>query len=1187
MATKKILDGNEAAASVAYRVTEISAIYPITPSSNMGEYADEWSALGRKNIWGTVPQVVEMQSEGGAAGALHGALQTGALATTYTASQGLLLMIPNMYKIAGELTSAVIHVSARSLAAQALSIFGDHSDVMAARDTGFALLASSTVQEAHDMALIAHAATLEARVPFLHFFDGFRVSHEVSKIEYLADDELRAMINDDLVLEHRGRGLNPDHPVIRGTAQNPDVYFQGRETANPFYAKVPEIVEREMQKLAEITGRKYSIMQYNGHPEADRVIVIMGSGAKTVARTVDYLITQGEKVGVLQIFLYRPFSIEHFIAALPTSIKSIAVLDRTKEPGALGESLYQDVLTALSESCFAKTLRFKDVHFPMVIAGRYGLSSKEFTPAMVKAIYAELQKDNPKHHFTIGINDDVSGLSLEYDADFDINVPGDFSAMFFGLGADGTVGANKNTIKIIGEETDYYVQGYFVYDSKKSGSKTVSHLRFGPKPIHAPYLIKSANFIGCHQFNFIDSVNILDYAKPNATFLLNSPFGPDEIWDHLPRKVAQTIIDKKINFYVIDAYAVAGKTGMGSRINTIMQTCFFAISGILPREEAIKQIKKAIEKTYKRKGEEIIKQNFAAVDSTLAHLYKVNVPDHISPKAYELPPVVSSKAPEFVQKVTAKIMAGQGDDLPVSAIPVDGTYPTATTQWEKRNVSQDVAEWNPNMCIQCGQCGLICPHSVIRVKHCADDKLAEAPKTFLCAKFKGKEFPNEQFALQVYVEDCTGCGLCYVVCPSAKKDDKSVKAIMITPKEPRLEAERKNIEFFESLPYTERSAVDYSTVRGVQFMRPLFEFSSACAGCGETPYLKLISQLFGDRMIVANATGCTSIYGGNLPTTPWCVDAKGRGPAWSNSLFEDNAEFGLGFRLSQDKQRNQALELLQEFSDKVGVDLVSAIANNANATSEAEIFAQRERLVELKDKLQKINDPKVKLLMPLLDSLVRRSVWLIGGDGWAYDIGYGGLDHVMSTHNNVNALVLDTEVYSNTGGQASKATPLGAIAKFAASGKPIPRKDLGLMTMSYGNVYVAQISIGANPMHAIKTIIEAERYDGPSLIIAYSHCIAHGYNLLRGTEQQKMAVNSGFWPLYRYNPERIKQNLNPFQLDSKEPTIAVRDFAYNEARFKALIAQNAGRAEALMQELQEDVNRRFKLYKKMAEGEHN
>lgn len=1183
MATTKIMDGNEAAADVAYRVTEISAIYPITPSSNMGEFADEWAAQGYKNIWGTVPQVIEMQSEGGAAGVLHGALQTGALATTYTASQGLLLMIPNMYKIAGELTSAVIHVSARSLAAQALSIFGDHSDVMSTRDTGFAMLASGSVQEAHDMALVAHATTLEARVPFLHFFEGFRVSHELSKIERFTDDDLRTMISDELVLAHRNRALDPEKPVIRGTAQNPDVYFQGRETSNKFYLQVPELVSKQMEKLAKLTGRKYALMQYSGHPEAERIIVLLGCGSKPVLSAVDYLNKQGEKVGVIQIYLYRPFSIKHFIDVLPKTVRTIAVLDRTKEPGSIGEPLYQDVLTALSEACFSKTLRL-DVHFPLVVSGRYGLSSKEFTPAMAKGIFDELKKEKPKHRFTIGIHDDVTNLSLDYDKNFSLEDSGVISAMFFGLGADGTVGANKNSIKIIGEQTDNYVQGYFVYDSKKSGSKTTSHLRFGPKPIHAPYLITTAQFIGCHQFNFLDSVDVLGSAAEGATFLLNSPFSAQEIWDHLPKPIEQTIIDKKLKFYVIDAYAVANKTGMGSIINTIMQTCFFAISGVLPREEAIKKIKDAIAKTYKRKGEEVIKQNYAAVDETLAHLHQVEVPNQVSSKAYALPQVVSPKAPPFVQKVIAEIMAGRGDDLPVSAIPCDGTYPTATTQWEKRNVSQDVAEWNPEMCIQCGQCSLICPHAVIRVKHCDPAKLANAPTSFQSAKYKGKEFPNDQYILQVYDEDCTGCGLCQVVCPATKKEDKSIKAIMVTPKAPRLENDRKNIEFFETLPYSDRREMDAASVKGAQYLRPLFEFSSACTGCGETPYVKLISQLFGDRMIVANATGCTSIYGGNLPTTPWCVDHNGRGPAWSNSLFEDNAEFGLGFRLTQDKHRNQALELLRELGGQIGEELVKGIIEGSSTDDEAGIFAQRERVGQLKTKLQSINDPRAKHLLSFADNLIKRSIWLVGGDGWAYDIGYGGLDHVMASGHNVNALVLDTEVYSNTGGQASKATPIAAIAKFAASGKPLPRKDLGLMMMSYGNVYVAQIALGANPTHAIKAIIEAERYKGPSIIIAYSHCIAHGFNLMKGTEQQKLAVNTGFWHLYRYNPERAKEGLNPFQLDSREPTAQVRDFAYNEARFKALLAQNPERAEALMKELEADVKRRWKVYADLAKN---
>lgn len=1177
----KIMDGNEAVAHIAYRVTEVSAIYPITPSTTMGELADQWAAEGIKNIWNTVPQVVEMQSEAGAAGALHGALQTGALATTYTASQGLLLMIPNMYKIAGELTSTVIHVAARSLAAQGLSIFGDHSDVMSIRDTGFVMLASGSVQEAHDMALIAHAATLEARVPFLNFFEGFRVSHEINKIEEITDEQIKEMIDENLVLAHRQRALNPEHPCIRGTAQNPDVYFQGRETVNPFYLQVPTIVEKQMDKFAKLTGRQYSLMSYYGDAAAERVIIIIGSGAKTAMQAVDKLVAAGEKVGVLQIYLYRPFSIERFIQALPVSVKALAVLDRTKEPGSLGEPLYQDILTALAETHGAGKLPFKN-GYPKVVGGRYGLSSKEFTPAMVKAIFDNLKQDNPKNHFTVGIQDDVTHSSLDYDPSFEIDAGKQKSSIFYGLGSDGTVGANKNTIKIVGKETDLYVQGYFVYDSKKSGSKTVSHLRFSPEPISAPYLITAADFIACHQFGFIESDTILDNAISGATFLLNSPFGPNEIFEHLPRIVAEKIIAKKIKFYVIDAYKVAALTGMGSRINTIMQTCFFAISGVLPREEAITKIKEAIVKTYKSKGEEIIKQNFAAVDQTLANLSEVKLVDKVSAKSHELKPLVSAKAPEFVRGVIATIMADKGDQLPVSAMPIDGTYPTGTTKWEKRNISAIVPEWNSEMCVQCGQCGLICPHGVIRSKHFAADSIQNAPAHFKTAKCRVKEFANDQFTLQPYIEDCTGCGLCNVVCPAVSKEDRNIKAIMLTPKAPRLDVELENIEFFDSLPYSDRREVDGSNARGVQFLQPYFEFSSACAGCGETPYVKLVSQLFGDRMLVANATGCTSIYGGNLPTTPWTFDSAGRGPAWSNSLFEDNAEFGYGFRVSEDKQQELALELLKQFSDKLGADLVNAVVQGVVEDDEEGIFAQRHRIAEVRAKLELIGESQAKHLLMLLEHLVRRSVWIVGGDGWAYDIGYGGLDHVLAGDRDVNILVLDTEVYSNTGGQASKSTPRGAIAKFATSGKPNSRKDLGMMAMSYTNTYVAQISIGANPAQAIRAMIEAEKHKGPSLIIAYSHCIAHGYNLKKGVDQQKLAVNSGFWPLYRYNPARVNEGLNPLQLDSKEPTVQVRDYAYNEARFKSLIAQYPDRAEDLMKSLQEDVNRRWKRFVDMA-----
>lgn len=1179
--TMKIMDGNEAVAYVAYRVTEISAIYPITPSTSMGELADQWSAERVKNIWHTVPQVVEMQSEAGAAGTLHGVLQTGALATTYTASQGLLLMLPNMYKIAGELTAVVIHVASRAIAAQGLSIFGDHSDVMAVRDTGFALLASGSVQEAHDLALIAHAATLEARVPFIHFFDGFRVSHEMNKIAVIADEEMTAMIDEELVLAHRQRALTSEHPCIRGTSQNPDIYFQGRETVNPFYLKTPEIVIKYMDRLAKLTGRGYELMSYHGDPTAEQVIVVIGSAAKTVVQTVDKLMASGSKVGVVQVYLYRPFSIDHFIKILPITVKAIGVLDRTKEPGSLGEPLYQDILTALAESFSLGKLPFNH-GYPKIVGGRYGLSSKEFTPAMAKAVFDLLLQEQPKNHFTVGILDDVTHNSLDYDPNFIIDHGKGKCSVFYGLGSDGTVGANKNTIKIIGQETSLYVQGYFVYDSKKSGSKTVSHLRFSPDPISEPYLIGAADFIACHQFSFIESATMLDNAVVGATFLLNAPFNAEEIWDHLPRVVAAKILAKKIKFYVIDAYKVAAATEMGARVNTIMQTCFFAISGILPREAAINKIKEAIAKTYKSKGEEVVKQNFAAVDQTLANLFEVKLPDQVSPKAFELSPLVSSKAPEFVQKITATIMADMGDNLPVSALPIDGTYPSGTTKWEKRNVSSIASEWNSDLCVQCGQCGLICPHAVIRAKHFDSESLAHAPVGFKTAKCRAKEFANDQFRLQIYLEDCTGCGLCHEVCPAVSKEDRNLKAIMLTPKAGRLDSERKSIEFFESLSYSDRREIDASNVRGVQYLYPYFEFSSACAGCGETPYVKLITQLFGDRMLVANATGCSSIYGGNLPTTPWTFDSDGRGPAWSNSLFEDNAEFGYGFRLAEDKQQELAIEMLQEFTTQVGSDLVNSVIQGVTESDGKDLWAQRHRIAELNAKLEEIKSARAKHLIVLLRHLVKRSIWIVGGDGWAYDIGYGGLDHVLASDRDVNVLVLDTEVYSNTGGQASKSTPRGAIAKFASSGKSLARKDLGMIAMTYGSIYVAQVAIGANPTQTIRAIIEAESYKGPSLIIAYSHCIAHGYNLSYGVAQQKLAVNSGFWPLYRYHPDRISQGLNPLQLDSKEPVVPIRDYAYNEPRFKALLSEDQKQAEELLQKLQDDVKKRWQAYVDMA-----
>ena len=1171
-----IMDGNEATAYVAHKTNEVCAIYPITPSSPMGEFSDEWSAVGKKNIWGTVPLVVELQSEGGASGAVHGALQTGALTTTFTASQGLLLMIPNMYKIAGELTSTVFHVTARSLACQGLSIFGDHSDVMSTRSTGFAFLCSASVQEAMDMALIAQAATLESRVPFLHFFDGFRTSHEVQKVEVIAEEIIRTMINDDLVLAHRARALNPDKPVLRGTAQNPDVYFQGRETVNPFYAKTPDIVQKVMDQFAKLAGRAYKLFDYAGAPDAERVVIVMGSGAEAALETLDLLKSKGEKVGVLRVHLYRPFSAKHFLAALPKSVKSIAVLDRTKEPGCAGEPLYQDVLTVLAEALGAGEIKA----MPKVIGGRYGLSSKEFTPAMVKAVFDELAKPQPKNHFTVGINDDVSQTSLDYDHKFIAESPKMTRAMFFGLGADGTVGANKNTIKIIGQETELYTQGYFVYDSKKSGSRTVSHLRFGPEPIRSTYLIQSANFIGCHQFNFLEKTDVLKYAAEGAVFLLNSPYSQQETWERLPRKVQQQIIDRKVKFYVIDAYKVAEATGMGTRINTIMQTCFFAISGVLPKDEAIAKIKGAIKKTYGKKGEDVVKKNFEAVDQTLANLHEMKVPATATSK-HEMPPPVPAEAPEYVRNVLGKIMSDQGDDLPVSAMPVDGTFPTATTKWEKRNISLNVPAWDPKTCIQCGNCAYVCPHACIRMKTVPQAALASAPQGFASTAVKAKGQEDKRYILQVAVEDCTGCGLCIQACPAKNKEQVSLKAINMVDKDPILERERANYSFFLSLPENDRTTLDMTSLRDVQFLEPLFEFSGACGGCGETPYVKLVSQLFGDRMLVANATGCSSIYGGNLPTTPWAKNKAGRGPAWSNSLFEDNAEFGFGYSLTVEKHRELAGELLKTLAADVGETLVSEILG-ASQTNEAEISQQRKRVAALKEKLAKNTKAEAKSLLSLADFFVKRSVWIMGGDGWAYDIGYGGLDHVLASGRKVNVLVLDTEVYSNTGGQMSKSTPMGAVAKFAAGGKRMGKKDLGMIAMSYGNVYVAKVAMGANPRQTLRAFVEAEAYPGPSLIIAYSHCIAHGIEMINGLRQQKLAVDSGHWPLFRYNPLLAAQGQNPFQLDSKKPVIPLKDYIYTEIRYKMLTHSNPEAAKMLLEEGQKFVNDRWAIYEKMA-----
>ncbi len=1177
------LDGNEATAYVAHKLSEVIAIYPITPSSSMGELADEWSALGHTNLWGTVPMVVEMQSEGGAAGSVHGALQTGSLTTTFTASQGLLLMIPNMFKIAGELTSTVFHVSARSLAAQGLSIFGDHADVMATRSTGFALLCSNSVQEAQDMALIAHAATLEARIPFIHFFDGIRTSHEVNKIERVSDEDIRAMINDDLVRAHRRRGLTPDRPVIRGTAQNPDVYFQARETVNPFYKACPDIVQKYMDKFGELTGRQYHLFDYVGAPDAERVIVIMGSGAETAAETALHLAEKGEKVGVLKVHLYRPFSVENFLQTLPATVRSLAVLDRTKEPGGAGEPLYQDVITAVNEGLAEGSVpyaQFANRPYPRITGGRYGLSSKEFTPAMVKGIFDELLKTEPKNHFTIGIVDDVSHTSLDYDPAFHIELPETVRCVFWGLGADGTVGANKNSIKIIGEETDNFAQGYFVYDSKKSGSVTISFLRFGPRYIRAPYLIGQANFVACHQFSFLERFDVLKYAMPGAVFLLNSTYSPEEVWDQLPRETQQTILDKKLKFYVIDAYEVAQKTGMGGRINTIMQTCFFAISGVLPREQAIEEIKKAIKKTYGKRGEAVVHQNFEAVDSTLANLHEVKVPGKIT-SSIGRRPAVSAEAPEFVREVLGSMIAGEGDNLPVSALPIDGTYPSGTTQWEKRNITLEIPVWEPDLCIQCGKCVFVCPHAVIREKVYAPEHLASAPQGWEAVDARWKEFPNMKYTLAVAPEDCTGCTLCVEACPAKDKSQVGRKAINMASQLPIREQEAKKWDYFLGIPEIDRTLASFRSVKNSSLLQPLFEFSGACAGCGETPYLKLLSQLFGDRIVIANATGCSSIYGGNLPTTPWATNKEGRGPAWSNSLFEDNAEFGLGMRLTLDKQLEYAQELLPKFAAQMGENFVNEVLN-ADQSSEAGIRAQRERVVALKQHLQAVDSEEARNLTSIADNLVRKSVWIIGGDGWAYDIGYGGLDHVLASGRNVKILVLDTEVYSNTGGQASKATPRAAVARFAAKGKGMPKKDLGMIAMAYGYVYVARIAMGSSDQQTLNAFLEADAYDGPALIIAYSHCINHGYDLSKGLEQQKLAVASGIWPLYRFNPDLAEQGKNPLVIDSKAPSIPVEQYAYNETRYRMLLHSNEQRAEMLMKQAQQDVDKRWKMYQQMA-----
>ncbi len=1174
---KVTIDGNEAAVDVAYRLSELCAIYPITPSSTMAELADEWASHHRTNIWGSIPTVVEMQSEGGAAGTMHGALQGGALSTTFTASQGLLLMIPNMYKIAGELTSTVFHVAARSIAAQGLSIFGDHSDVMAVRQTGFALLSSASVQEAHDLALVAHAATLESRVPFVHFFDGFRTSHELNTVERIEDHVLRDLVPEELVRAHRSRALSPERPFVRGTAQNPDVYFQARETVNPFYAEVSGIVQRAMDRLAGHTGRQYSVVEYEGDPAAQRVIVVMGSGGQTVVETVRHLAAQGERVGVLRIRLYRPFPADELIAALPRTVRDVAVLDRTKEPGSGGEPLFLDVVTALTEGHQAGRIEV----LPRVIGGRYGLSSKEFTPGMVAGVLAELSLDVPRLRFTIGINDDVSGTSLPYDQDLDIERDETLRAVFYGIGSDGTVGATKNTIKILGADPDLHAQAYFVYDSKKSGGQTVSHLRFGPHPIRAPYLIRRAGFVGVHNLGLLDKVDVLGVAKPGARVLLNASGTPEEVWAGLSRPVQQQVIDKGLQLWAIDADAVAEGAGLKGRTNTVLQTCFFAISGVLPPDEAIKAVKVAIQKTYGRRGTEVVRRNEAAVDAAVDGLHQIPVPAQANPAGRGLPPIVPADAPDFVRNVTAAMMAGRGDDLPVSALPLDGTYPSGTTAYEKRRISDVVAHWDPESCIQCGNCAFVCPHSVIRSKYFEPEALAEAPDGFASAPLNAAGLPTSRYTLQVYVEDCTGCGLCVEACPVTNPLDNMRKAINLEPLDPVADTERENIGFFESLPLNDRARVDFGTVRGTQFLEPLFQFSGACSGCGETPYLKLLTQLFGERATVANATGCSSIYGGNLPTTPWSKNAAGRGPAWSNSLFEDNAEFGLGLRLAADLHTKLARERLKEVRDQVGEDLADEILE-ASQVRESQLTAQRDRVAELGRRLAELEGPAVADLRSVVDHLLRRSLWIVGGDGWAYDIGAGGLDHVLASGRDVNVLVLDTEVYSNTGGQSSKATPIGAVAKFAAGGKAVGKKDLALQAISYGNVYVARVAMGADPQQTLTAFREAEAYDGPSLIIAYSHCIAHGIDMKDGLDQQYRAVASGHWPLVRYDPTVRAKGGNPFQLDSPRPRIPLEDYIYKELRYRMLRTSDPDEAERLLVLAQEAVDQRWATYEEMA-----
>ncbi len=1169
------VDGNEAVARVAHRLSEVIAIYPITPSTAMGEQADAWSAAGQPNLWGTVPEVIEMQSEAGAAGALHGALMAGALCTTFTASQGLLLMLPNMFKIAGELTPTVFHVAARAVATHALSIFGDQSDVMAVRTSGFAMLCSSSVQEAQDLALIAHRATLESRVPFVHFFDGFRTSHEVNKIAPLTDEQVRGMIPDALVDAHRRRGLSPDHPVLRGSAQNPDVFFQAREAGNQHYAAVPGIVSAAMDRFAELTGRRYRIFDYSGHPDAERVMVLMGSGAGAAGEAVEALVARGERVGLLKVRLFRPFDSASLAAALPASARRIAVLDRTKEPGAPGEPLFQDVVVSLASR----------PNPPMVIGGRYGLASKEFTPAMAAAVFAELAKDAPRPEFTVGINDDVTRLSLDVDPTFSTEPPDVVRAVFYGLGSDGTVGATRNTVKIIGERTDQFAQGYFVLDSKKSGSMTVSHLRFGPRPIESTYLVQQAGFVGCHQFGFLEKVDVLEHAATGATFLLNSPHRAGYVWDQIPVEVQQQIIAKRLRFFVIDATRVAREAGLPGRVNTVLQACFFSLAGVLPQDQAIAAIKAAIQHTYAKRGATVLERNFAAVDLALAELHEVEVPKTVVGDV-RMRPTVPVEAPAFVQRVTAPMIAGRGDLLPVSAMPVDGTFPVGTSRWERRDIAEELPRWDPAICIDCAKCTLVCPHAAIRMKVFSPDLLAGAPEGFQSKEWKSKEQPGMVMTIQVTPEDCNGCGTCADYCPAHSKQVQRHKSLDMAPKNSFFEKEIANWEFFKSLPEFDRTQVKVGTIKGSQMLEPLFEFSGACAGCGETPYLKLLTQMFGDRIMVANATGCSSIYGGNLPTTPWAANAEGRGPAWANSLFEDNAEFGLGMRLALDNQAGTARRLLGELAAAVGPELVAAILD-ADQSSEAGIADQRRRVVELKAKLAASDAAAAPRLAELADLLVRKSVWIVGGDGWAYDIGYGGLDHVLASGRNVKILVLDTEVYSNTGGQASKATPRAAVAKFAAAGKRTAKKDLGLIASSYGNVYVAQVALGADNAQTVKAFAEAEAHDGPSLIIAYSTCIAHGIEMSTAMSHQKEAVDSGYWPLYRFDPQREASHEHPFVLDSRAPSMPLKDFAANEGRYSLLARSKPELAERLMNLAQKDVDERWHVYEQMAAVERH